>query len=280
MNSMLALARGRYVTWIADDDLYAPNFLEAVNRALNRFDFPLALYTSFMFGSGIPEEAIPRNECLFRGAEFLRRYFADEVKAIGTMGVFDREYMVKLGGLEDLTGEPMALYSEYLQIVKTGLLDDVAYVDAPLIVYRPHQGSWGCTTVDVELFKGAGENLSPKCIEILRRPELIQDFDQNLTRFLRRLMNEFINIAKENPSQAFDDWQLLKYLVYSRRYINSLKGSRLYWRAVRCLERIAAEIFWPVAKRWMLARAPAKWARRIAASASFRFRQMRSLTHR
>src|SRR6266576_6222332 len=41
MNSLLALSRGRYFTWIADDDLYASDFLERANDALQKFDYPL-----------------------------------------------------------------------------------------------------------------------------------------------------------------------------------------------------------------------------------------------
>jgi glycosyltransferase involved in cell wall biosynthesis len=280
MNSLLAMARGRYFTWIADDDLYAPNFLREVQAVLSKFDFPLCVYTSYVIGSSVPAEISVDEEHIFSGREFLSLYLAGELKAIGTMGMFDREYLNNSGGLEDMTGGAMALYTEYLQIVKTGLIEKIAYIDAPLIIYRAHEGSWGCRIFDMNLFKKAGENLSGRSIEIFRRPELIEDFSQNLRRFLHRFMFEFIEIARASPHQSFNDRQLLEYLIFSRKYVSSLKGSVIYWRAIQCLGRVEAEIFWPFCKRWLSLLAPAKLMRRIAASVSARFRRIRSLTHR
>lgn len=152
----------------------------------------------------------------------------------------------------------MALYTEYLQLVRTGLIEKIAYIDAPLIIYRAHEGSWGCRIFDMNLFKKAGQNLSAKSIEVLRRPELIEDFSQNLRRFLRRFMLEFIEISRANPDQPINDRQLLGYLIFSRKYVSSLKGSVLYWRAIQCLGRVDAEIFWPIYKQKLISLAPAR----------------------
>src|SRR5713226_4574644 len=65
MNSLLGLARGRYFTWIADDDLYAPNFLHAVHAALNKFEFPPCVYTSYVIASAIPEVMNVEKEHLY-----------------------------------------------------------------------------------------------------------------------------------------------------------------------------------------------------------------------
>ena len=101
MNSLLGLARGRYFTWVADDDLYAPNYLEAIHDALNKFDFPPCVYTSYVIASTIPE-AMSAGGARYTGREFLSLYLAGALKAIGTMGMFSREYLEKAGGLEDL----------------------------------------------------------------------------------------------------------------------------------------------------------------------------------
>lgn len=256
LNSLLGMGRGRYFTWIADDDLYAPNFLEAVHATLTRFDYPLCVYTSYSIGSATPDEVPEHGEYLLSGKEFVSQYLAGTLKAIGTMGMFDREYLREIGGLEDLTGGAMALYTEYLQIIKTGLAERIAYIDAPLVIYRAHEGSWGCRILDLDLFKKAGENLSARSIDIFRRPQLIGDFSQNLRRFLHRFMFEFIRIAGSNPEQSFNDRRLLEYLIFSRKYISSLKGSIIYWKALRCLSSVEAEIFWPVCKRKVISLVP------------------------
>lgn len=276
MNALLRLARGRYFTWIADDDLYSPKFLQEVEATLRKFDYPPCVYTSFSVGSTIPNVNSVEGVSL-SGSEFLRQYLAGTVTAIGIMGVFDRKYLNDIGGLEYIAGGSASLYTEYVQIMRSGLLEKIAYIDAPLFVFRPHPGSWGCTNIDVDLFREAGEILSRKSLEVLRRPELIKDFDHNLTCFLKKFMFEFISIAKANP-QPFNTPQLLKYLFFSRRYISSLQGSRLYWRAVRCLVRVHAILLRAACRRWL--RTSAKLMTKIAASASFRFRRLRSLTHR
>ena len=52
MNALVDLSRGRYFTWLTDDDLYAPNFLAKVHSALVRFDLPPCVFTSFESFSG------------------------------------------------------------------------------------------------------------------------------------------------------------------------------------------------------------------------------------
>jgi glycosyltransferase involved in cell wall biosynthesis len=277
MNTLLRLARGRYFTWIADDDLYAPNFLQAVEAVLGKSDFPLCVYTSYTFGSTIPEEVKVEREYLVPGNEFLNLYLAGALKAIGTMGIFDREYLKSVGGLEDLTGGSIALYTEYLQIVRSGLLDRVAYIDAPLIIFRGHEGSWGTTCpthADMDLFKLAGKNLFRRSLEVFRQPKLIADFDQNLTRLLRRFTWEFIYIARAKPS-SFSNRELLGYLIFARKYVSSLRGSALYWRAIKCLGRLDAEILWPIYRGKLTALVPSG-LRKLASVMRARFRRIGS----
>jgi glycosyltransferase involved in cell wall biosynthesis len=272
MNALLGLARGRYFTWIADDDLYAPNFLQAVHSALNKFDFPPCVYTSYVLGSAIPEVTNEGEQRLYRGREFLRLYLAGALKAIGTMGMFDREYLLQMGGLEDLAGVRVALYSEYLHLIKTGLLEKIAYVDTPFVIYRDHRGSWGCSLSDKDLFKHAGENLSRRSMEIFRRPELVQDFNHNITRYLQRFMSEFIEVTRARHPESLNDREVLEYLIFSRRYVSSLKWSALYWRAILCLVKIDAKILWPICKRQLISHAPSR-VRKIASFMRARFRR-------
>jgi len=47
-NVLLRWARGKYFTWLDDDDMYAPSFLESVYASLVKFDFPPCVFTSYM----------------------------------------------------------------------------------------------------------------------------------------------------------------------------------------------------------------------------------------
>jgi hypothetical protein len=59
MNALIDLSRGRYLTWLTDDDLYAPYFLSKVHSALVKFDLPACVFTSFehICGTAIPAAA-------------------------------------------------------------------------------------------------------------------------------------------------------------------------------------------------------------------------------
>ena len=42
--------------------------------------------------------------------------------------------------------------------------------------------------------------------------------------------------------------KLLEFLLFSRRYVGSLKKSGLYWKAIICLVKVEAELLWPIHK--------------------------------
>ena len=257
MNALVKISRGRYFTWLADDDLLAPRFLEAMHDALVKFDFPPCAFSSFTRGDHVSVNPVrlPGEARVYSGSEFLRLYWSGALAAIGTMGAFDREYLARTGGLEDLSGGKIALHTEYLHLVKMGLLEKVVYVNQPLVVYRVHEGSWGCSSTNFEEYKRSGANLARRSIEYLRAPELIKDFDQNLTQTLRWLMGEVVAVARRAP--GIHAHNIIGYFLWSRIYISSLKGSPLYGRAVRCLLRAEAWLFWALFKQKFLALAPA-----------------------
>jgi len=78
MNALLAMANGRYFTWLFDDDLYEPDFLQIAHDCLAEKGFPPAFFSSFrMLRPG--ETHQPRNFArgrveLLSGRKFLRRY--------------------------------------------------------------------------------------------------------------------------------------------------------------------------------------------------------------
>ena len=261
MNALVKMSRGRYFTWLADDDLLAPRFLKAMHDALIKFDFPPCAFSSFITGDHVPIDSsrLPGEARVYSGSEFLRLYWSGSLNAIGTMGTFDREYLAQSGGLEDLSGGKIALHTEYLHLVKMGLLEKVVYVNQPLVVYRVHEGSWGCSSTNFEEYKRSGANLARRSIEYLRAPELIKDFDQNLTQLLRWLMSEFVAVARR--TRGFHLHNFIGYILWSRIYISSLKGSPLYWRAARCLIRAEAWLFWVLCKQKFLALAPASFVK-------------------
>src|SRR5437763_9945199 len=100
MNALVKMSRGRYFTWLADDDLLAPRFLKAMHDALVKFDFPPCAFSSFITGDHVPIDLsrLPGEARVYRGSVFLRLYWSGSLKAIGIMGRFVRKYMAQSGG--------------------------------------------------------------------------------------------------------------------------------------------------------------------------------------
>jgi glycosyltransferase involved in cell wall biosynthesis len=269
MNTLLGMAHGRYFTWQFDDDLHTPDFLEAVQSALDRFNFPLCAFTSFrgIYGTSFPKvvEHSSKQSQLFSGRQFLRRYLSGRLKAMGCIGVYDREYLRSIGGVERLANGPIALHSEYLLLVRAGLLEEVAYIDAPLILYRDHKSSWSSTNTEADLFKQAGKNLVRKSVEVFTRPELIDDFQQNLTSILKLSLSAVVGKIVGRDGHL-NEHELMEYLFSITEQFSSLKGTVLYKIALDSLTQAGKGMIWQVAKARFKLVAPyslIKFARRV-----------------
>jgi glycosyltransferase involved in cell wall biosynthesis len=185
MNALLGLAEGRYFTWLFDDDLYEPGFLRSAHEGLAGSDFPPALFPSHRVVRGAeraPTEGILcRRLQIFDGREYLKNYFSGRAKIISTCGLFDAEVLRRVvGGVEEMSASPIGLYSEYFFLVRCALLGRIAYMDAPFVVFRAHSGSWGETNVELATYLDAGEQLIRRSEEVLRHPDLRDDYERNL----------------------------------------------------------------------------------------------------
>jgi glycosyltransferase involved in cell wall biosynthesis len=235
MNTLLELSQGRYFTWQCDDDLYAPNFLEEVHSALVNFNLPPCVFTSyeFIYGTSFPDAAktISGKRQLFSGREFLRMYWSGELKAMGCTGVYEKEYLKRIGGVECLTDTSTPLYSEHLLLVRSGLLQHVAHIDGPLVKYRIHEGAWGCTATDLRLYGQASQNLVRESITVFSDRKLRDDFRQNIASVLKFVVFEYFS-----KTRARDGWlsrhESVPFFFSLKKQFNSLKGSELYRIAI------------------------------------------------
>jgi glycosyltransferase involved in cell wall biosynthesis len=258
MNSLLRMSRGRYFTWLADDDLYAPEFLQTVHDTLVRFECPTCAFTSFRdMSSGVEpqrEQIQPENIAVLSGREFLRKYLAHELKAIGVMGFFDRTYLERTGGLEDVSADGQGLYCEYMLIIRAGLLDRIAYIDVPLVYFRIHEATWLLAKSNVEQYQRASINLVSRSVDCFCQPQLLADFDQNLVNILKWFMFDVIIASRR--MRPFRLPQFVRFLSFAKGYIASLSGSAIYGRARRCLLKAEIWVGWALFKQTFLARAP------------------------
>src|SRR5215471_5738458 len=258
MNSLLEHSRGRYFTWIADDDLYAPDFLERAFAALESFDYPLCVFTSFdlMNGNSVDKSRLHSGVTrLYTGGAFLNNYLQRRIRTMGVMGLYEREYLAKQGGLADVSADGMGLYCEYLLLVKAGLLDRVVFIDDPLCFYRIHEMSWSCAlNLNAGQYRRAGVNLTHMSIECFQQPQLISNFNGNLTALLRFCLAEY-SVA-ERRSEGYNRRRMVAGILKAKEYVSPLKGKPGYWRARICLFRAQLWLVWTLMKQAILAIAP------------------------
>ncbi len=190
MNALLGLASGRYFTWLFDDDLYEPDFLQTVHDCLVKSAFPPAIFSTFRMLKPAekfqPEALRPSNMIELTGREFLCRYSAERPEIASTCGLFETTALRSIvGGVEKLCESAIGIYCEYLLLVKCALLDRLVFIDAPFYVFRRHADSASENNVDLDNHVAAGQELVRRCGEILRHPALVNDFSANLMKICK-----------------------------------------------------------------------------------------------
>lgn len=243
MNELLRLSTGRYFTWLADDDVYDPNLLATVASALDKFDYPNVVYTSFkdFEGKAVPTSELVSDDAvqLLSGGDFIGGYLRDQIKAIGVMGFFETNYLRGLGGLEDVSGDGMGFYCEYMILIRSALQERIGYINAPMVFYRVHEGAWGIQNSNLEQYDRAARNLLTAGAQVFATKQLQRDFRVNMRQLLKRVMIQYINVAR--TSQGASVTAILSYLTNVRSYITRKVGRKFYWKAVVAL--IEAELW-------------------------------------
>jgi len=252
MNCLLGVARGQYFTWLADDDMYVPAFLESVHASLVKFDFPLCVFTSYASGAAFPDElkSCAGEGQLFKGPVFLRLYLARKLKTIGCYGVFDAEYVKQIDGIEQL-GDGFSPYSDNLLVIKSGSLEKVSYIDAPLIFYRTHEQSISSVSTDVGTYISAQKDLLSKSIEVFRSDKVKEDFHRNLFLLLAWCIRDLATVVLRSGS--INKRQIMAYLLFLRRHFRLLKGSDFYWKGIILLSadicHATVSLVWNISRR-------------------------------
>lgn len=235
MNFLLEVSRGRYFTWLADDDMYAPDFLLTVYATLVRFGYPPCVFSSYMMGatySADRENGLVGEQRLLTGRQFLQQYLVRSLKTQGCYGVFEIQYLRRIGGMEQL-GNGFSPYSDVLLAIRSGLLQKVVYIDAPLIFFRTHEESISHTSPDLDAYCSAHEDLCRKCVTIFGSEGLRDDFCSNLYLLLRWCIGDLAAVVRRSGS--INGRQLIAYLIFANGYMRFLRGSILYWKAVGLL---------------------------------------------
>lgn len=245
MNALLAEGRGRYFTWLADDDLYADTFLESIHATLSKHGFPPCVFTSYLSGASFPpgrEVPVREGECL-AGRQFLRLYLNRTLRLQGCYGVFETQYLRKIGGMTQL-GVGFSPYSDQLLALRAACLPTIVYIDAPLIFYRTHDQSISWASTDLDAYTSAQERLCGEGIEIFSSEGLQADFQSSLFFLLCWCIRDFASVLLR--SGGVDRRRVYAYLGFIRKHLRLLQGSTLYWRTIAFLGRVGCRLVWDI----------------------------------
>jgi len=241
LNNLLKVSRGKYFTWQADDDYYAPNFLQEVYKAImTNGNASTCVLTSYKVvrGKRIPLQTLEneikvKKVMVSNGQQLLQDYWAGRIKVMGLVGVYAKPYLMSIGGLRRLTNMPIAIFSEYLLIMQISLLKEVIFIDAPLIYYRAHEESWSASNKNREAYEIAGINFLKMSIEIFKSTLAGENyFRKNLTGAMKLILREVALIGARRGN-IFILLFNIEYLGALKSLIWTLKGTELYYRGVQ-----------------------------------------------
>ncbi len=196
MNFLLNKAKGKYFIWIFDDDPCSTSLLRIAEKNIKKFNFPLVIYPSFkrIFGcENIKFNSHPNETGVsLSGREFINSFLIKKIKVLGCCGFYNLKYLQEIGGVQKLSKSRYALHSEYLLIMKSGILNDVIYIPEPLLVTRSHSNSWSSNNKDLRYFMEAGHNLLNEAFNIFSHATLKSDFSENMSEITNFILGSIV----------------------------------------------------------------------------------------
>ncbi len=251
MNFILKESKGRYFTWLADDDLYHPDFLMVTHSAITKHEFPPCVFTSYTQSSGAihNQRCVDNESQLLTGRQFLRAYLSRLLIVQGCYGIFDAEYIKRIGGIgklgsgfsycnADLPGNVFFPYADTLLVIRSCLLEKLIFINEPLIFYRIHEGAVSVSSRDLSAYRSAQEELCSESIKIFNSAQLRDDFRLNLFLLLKWYIVDFIAVAKRAGS--IDIREIIRWVIFLRNYACLLKSFILYCKVIEYLIKITA----------------------------------------
>ena len=246
MNYLMEHSRGKWFTWLADDDAYHPHFLRVVNEVFQRDAMLDGVFTSYWSAEAKTE--IPRIDPAKVVATklsidpFLERYLARQIAVIGCYGVFRSDFIRDLGGMRKV-GSGIGPYSDNLLGIRAAALGRVAYVDQPLIFYRIHGGSLSCSSDSVEAYTSAQTEFVQEVDRLVKervRPEKYVRLRFDLFQwFVRDLASVWARSRRNlRPLQIWKFIRLARTSYFSKlplkhKFYLALVTSRLVWMLIK-----------------------------------------------
>jgi len=161
LNHLLNASSSKWFTWMGDDDLLHPDFLQRlVQCAQDHSERNIAaLYTNYISGPLPPSEfpLIPNEDafaCISPTSTFLNDYTAKKYHIIGSFGLMKTDALKSVHGLPQL-GRGFSPYCDTLMPILLADHGGIAWIDEPLVFLRTHAVSESVNSTDFDAYASA-----------------------------------------------------------------------------------------------------------------------------
>lgn len=170
---LLTVAKGDWFTWLADDDLMHPDFLEIAHGVFsaNAVNSVFTSYAAAASPVGIfPKTVQPQAPRLMASPEFIDAYTSRRIRTVGSYGVFHHDLFEQFGSVRRF-GVGLPVYGDTFLPILAASLGSLAYVDLDLIFLRTHPDSRSVSSANLEDYASAQRDFmaefSMRCLEFL-----------------------------------------------------------------------------------------------------------------
>ena len=229
MNWLLDNAKGKYFTWLADDDAYYIRFLESIYNGLSMNHNICCIYSGHNFSDKFIKSDFQdlANISLLTGKDLLLKKYNKDINLHGCYGVFEIEYLKSIGGMRQL-GTGISPCSSDIIVLNTALKDKVGYQDGSPVFVRKHDESLSIVTTDIVSYVTAQIEVIA-CLDntLLHMKSNKKDKHALICNIYKELIAHFFtlklrsqrNAAVSKNYSSFTYWLLLH--KYSKHYNKS-----------------------------------------------------------
>jgi glycosyltransferase involved in cell wall biosynthesis len=259
LNWLMSQASTPYFTWLADDDLLHPRYLEVLLTELQGNSLCKVAYTNYVSGENPPSEFYSSpttgNFETLNTQDFLLRYSDRSLSLIGCYGLFELDQLKKMGGFRSL-GNGYSPGGDTLIPILLSSYTDIKYIDVPLVFFRSHAGSMSIAANELSSFTTAefdfilhGRSSIDICSSAARKIIYVNFRkwfqDNHLTVARRRASSNIFKV-----SYLFLGSEYSNFMLFRSYKLGASEDIAFFLRAVKLLLlTIAKEYIFPKTRR-------------------------------
>ena len=259
LNWLMDKASTRYFTWLADDDILHPRFLEILLPILENESECNAVYTNYL-SDAIPPDSFSESTVVqdfkrYTTQEFLLRYSNRSLILIGCYGLFVLEKLREMGGFRHL-GSGYSPGGDTLIPILLSKNSSIYYLDQKLVFFRSHPNSMSINSDSMDSFITAeidfinyASSVIAECSPDARK-RIYSHFrmwfqDNHFTVARRQSGSEFISLASQ-----FIKSECQNFSLFRKYKIGFLLDIRFFASAIhRLVLRFLGDSIFPEKRR-------------------------------